>query len=96
MTQVLNVTLICDPLKGNLFSGADHSLGSARRHGIPDDDMLHAFRNAVRVFDVDEDLTMLVGPARDGTLLEVGVVTAVNIDGLLLIHAMPVRDKYLR
>ena len=42
-------------------------LESARKHGIPDDEMLHAYRHPIRVFDLD-DLTMLVGPdqARSG------------------------------
>ena len=35
-------------------------LGSARKHGVADDDMLHAYRNPIRVFEFDE-LTMLVG-----------------------------------
>ena len=37
-------------------------LESARKHGVHDDDTLHAYRNPVRVFALD-DLTMLVGPA---------------------------------
>jgi hypothetical protein len=43
--------------------------------------MLHALRNAVRVSEQDDDMTMLVGPARDGALLEVGVVVAADFDG---------------
>ena len=35
----------------------------ARKHGISDDDMLHAVRTATRKIDMDEDLTMLIGPA---------------------------------
>ena len=36
-------------------------LASARKHQIADDDMLHAYRNPIRVFALD-DLTMLIGP----------------------------------
>ena len=36
-------------------------LASARRHGLRDDNVLHAYRNPIRVFEVD-DLTMLIGP----------------------------------
>lgn len=43
----------------------------ARRHGVEDDDIWHAIRSAVRKIDMDEDLTMLIGPARDGTPLEI-------------------------
>ena len=45
-------------------------LASAREHGIHDDDILHAYGNPTRVFDLD-DLPMLIGAARDGALLEV-------------------------
>ena len=46
----------------------------ARRHGVDDDDIWHAVRNATRRIEMDEDLTMLIGPARNGTPLEVGVL----------------------
>src|SRR5438034_9292013 len=46
---------------------------SARKHGVVDDDMRHVLRNPVQVAELDDDLTMFTGPARDGTLLEVGV-----------------------
>ena len=68
-------------------------LASARKHGINDDEMLHAYRNPVRVFDVD-DLTMLVGPDPSGRLLEIGVATAEGID--FIIHAMLARPRFLR
>ena len=35
-------------------------VASARKHGVPDEDMLHAYRNPIRVFELD-DLVMLVG-----------------------------------
>jgi dienelactone hydrolase len=44
-------------------------LASARKHGVADDDILHAYRNPIRVFDFDE-LTMLVGADAAGRLLE--------------------------
>ena len=50
-------------------------LASARKHGISDDDMLHAYRNPIRVFDID-DLTMLIGPDASARLLEIGVARA--------------------
>jgi hypothetical protein len=68
-------------------------LASARKHGISDDDMLHAYRNPVRVFELD-DLTMLVGADRAGRMLEVGVATAEGVD--FIIHAMAARTKFLR
>jgi hypothetical protein len=68
-------------------------LGSARKHGVHDDDMLHAYRNPIRAFDLD-DLTMLIGPDMAARLLEVGVAKAEGLD--FIVHAMPARDKFLR
>jgi hypothetical protein len=66
---------------------------SARKHGITDDDMRHALRNPVGVADLDDDLTMFIGPARDGTLLEVGV--ADSDAGPVIVHAMRARPRFL-
>jgi hypothetical protein len=67
-------------------------LASARKHGVEDDDMLHAYRNPIRVFDL-EDLTMLIGPDRAARLLEIGVAHAQSID--FVVHAMPARPRFL-
>jgi hypothetical protein len=70
---------------------------SARKHGVPDEDMLHALRNHIydRAVD-DEGMTMLIGPARDGELIEVGVVDAVDFEGIVIAHAFrPARPKFL-
>jgi hypothetical protein len=50
-------------------------VASARRHGITDSDMLHAYRHPIRVFDLD-DLDMLVGADTAGRMLEIGVASA--------------------
>lgn len=67
-------------------------LGSARRHGVSDRDMLHAYWNPIRVFDVD-DLTMLIGPGEAAGLLEIGVAEAEGIE--FIVHAMRARSKFL-
>jgi hypothetical protein len=67
-------------------------LASARKHGVEDDDILHAYRNPIRVFDLD-DLTMLIGPDRAARLLEVGIAHADSID--FVVHAMPARPRFL-
>jgi len=54
--------------------------------------MLHAYRNPVRVFDV-EGLTMLVGPDQSARLLEIGVAQAEGID--FIVHAMPARPRFM-
>lgn len=68
---------------------------SARRHGITDDDMLHAYRNPIRVLE-GQDLTVYVGADWSGRLLEVGVVTDEAADIDAIVHAMPVRRSFLR
>ncbi len=67
-------------------------LESARKHGIQDENMFHAYRNPIRVFDID-DLTMLIGPDPSGQLLEIGVAEAEGIH--FIIHAMVARPKFL-
>ena len=68
-------------------------VASARKHGISDNDMLHAYRNPIRVFQVD-DLVMLIGGDESGRMLEVGVVAGEGIE--FIIHAMPARENFLR
>lgn len=66
---------------------------SARKHGVADEDMLHALRNPIRVDYLDEGRTMFIGPRRDGNRqLEVGVADG---DPPVIIHADRARAKYL-
>jgi len=67
-------------------------LASARKHGVTDDDMLHAYRNPIRVFDLD-GLTMLIGSDTAARMLEIGVSTAEGIE--FIVHAMPARNRFL-
>jgi hypothetical protein len=69
-------------------------LWTANRHGINDSDIRHAIRNAVRVVEQDDGMTMYIGPARSGSVLEVGVVE--KYGARTIVHAMPARRKYLR
>lgn len=57
--------------------------------------MRHGIRNAVRRVVMDEDLTMLIGPATDGTLLEIGILD-IEGDDPVVIHAMVLRPKFYR
>ena len=66
---------------------------SARKHEIADKDIWHAIRNAIRLFANDDEVTILVGPARDGALLEIGVLDF-DGDDPLVVHALPLRPKY--
>lgn len=67
----------------------------ARKHGITDPDIWHALRYVIRRVAMNEDLTMLIGPATGATLLEIGVL---GLDGEdpVVIHAMALRPKFLR
>ncbi|MDP9022013.1 MAG: hypothetical protein M3N57_04775 [Actinomycetota bacterium] len=67
----------------------------ARKHGVSDADIWHAVRNAVRWVGMDDDLTMLIGPATDGALLEIGVLD-IDGDDPVVIHAMSLRRKFYR
>lgn len=72
-------------------------LGSARRHGVAHKDILHAIDHALAIEDAgnEPDRWLVLGPDRAGNLLEVVVlITAEAIQ--LVIHAMPMRDKFRR
>lgn len=70
---------------------------SARRHGVADDDMLHAIEHALAVEDLAEDPNrwLVLGPDRAANLLEVIVLVTREGDELI-IHAMPLRPVYRR
>jgi hypothetical protein len=65
-----------------------------RKHGIDDKDILHAVRNRMFQAVGNDDLAMFIGPARNATLLEIGVL-APNSDDPVVIHADKARDKFL-
>jgi hypothetical protein len=67
---------------------------TARKHGIADEDMHHAVRNPIAQWQLDDDFTMRVGPARDGDLLEIGVL-GIDTDDPVMVHAMRARPQYL-
>jgi hypothetical protein len=70
---------------------------SARKHGVADEDILHAIDHALAFEDAgeDPDRWLLIGPDTTGNLLEV-VVMITNEGNQLAIHAMPMRDEYRR
>lgn len=69
-------------------------LQSAARHGVGEEDALHAWAFAVAAYHVADEMVMYIGPARTGDLLEVGVVEW--HDTLAIVHAMPAREKFRR
>ncbi len=69
-------------------------LRSAFRHGIDDEDIQQALRNALLVEEVDDNPTryLVLGPDRAGNPL--GLVGLDRPQGPAVIHAMPIRAKY--
>jgi hypothetical protein len=68
---------------------------SARRHGVADEDILHAIEQSLVVDDLgeDPDRWLVIGPDRAGNFLEVVVlITAENDE--VIVHAMPLRAVY--
>ena len=67
---------------------------SARNHGVTDEDMLHAYRNPIRLFELDEGFTMIIDADQTAIVLEVGVLQG----GItpVIVHAMRAREKLLR
>ncbi len=66
---------------------------SARKHGVAAADILHAVAHPLRTFTDQGDLSlvMVVGPARNGVILEVGLVD--DDTDLRVVHAQPARRK---
>ena len=67
---------------------------SARKHSVSDETILHAFNDPILVEDLNEGMTMFIGPDRAGNLYEIGVVD--TDEGPIVVHAMKARAKYLR
>lgn len=67
---------------------------SARKHGIPDEDIHHAVRMALRAISQDPDRILLIGPDRAGQLLEVVVLDP--DEDPVAIHAMHLRPQFHR
>jgi len=67
---------------------------SARKHGVSDEDIRHAYANPIRVFEFDDGFVMLIGANAAGVLHEIGIVEATT--GPVVVHAMGAREKFLR
>ncbi|MGH9227152.1 MAG: hypothetical protein ACRD07_00215 [Acidimicrobiales bacterium] len=66
---------------------------SAQRHGIADEDIVHAVEHALAVGEQDDGKVLYLGPDRAANLLE--VVAVARDDGSeVVIHAMRMRAKY--
>lgn len=67
---------------------------SALKHGVSEPDILHVYRNPVRVWDLGDGFTMMIGANAAAIIIEIGY-----IDGeaaVVIVHAMRAREKFLR
>jgi hypothetical protein len=75
--------------------GSDEPIiaASAYKHGVGADDILHAYRNPIRAWDLGEGLTMLIGANRAAVIFEIGYVEGDH--AVVIVHAMRARKKFL-
>jgi hypothetical protein len=67
---------------------------SALKHGLDEEEILHAYRNPVRIWDLGDGFTMILGPNAAAIFLEVGYVDGDS--AVVIVHAMRAREKFLR
>ena len=61
---------------------------------MAEDEILHAHRNPIRVWDLGDGFTMVIGATAAAIVLEVG-----HVEGdiaVVIVHAMRAREKFLR
>ncbi len=66
---------------------------TARKHGIDDDDILHAIEHALVVARLDDERLLHLGPDGAGNMLEV-ITLAIDEEIELVIHAMKMPPKF--
>lgn len=73
---------------------------SARRHGVPDEDIAHVVERPLAIFPITgshgDEAEMYVGFNRDATLVLEVLVLASDPDELVVVHADTARATYLR
>lgn len=76
--------------------GSDEPIiaASACKHGVDADDILHAYRNPIRAWDLGEGLTMVIGANQAGVIFEIGYVEGDQT--VVIVHAMRARKKFLK
>ncbi|NNN21981.1 MAG: hypothetical protein HKL80_08285 [Acidimicrobiales bacterium] len=68
-------------------------LESARKHGIKDEDIMHAVEKAIAVAELTDGAMLVIGPDRSANLLEIVIQKRKDAE-MLAIHAMGLRKKY--
>ncbi len=67
---------------------------SVHKHGLKPEDILHAYSNPIRVWDLGDGFMMMIGPNRAAIILEVGSIEGDTV--MVVVHAMVSRGKFLR
>lgn len=67
---------------------------SAKKHGISDENIRHAFHHFIRQVDETNEIEIVIGPDLYGNLMEIGYV--VKDTKVIIIHSMKARHKFLR
>jgi len=67
---------------------------SALKDELDEDAVLHAYRNQIRIWDLGDGFTMMIGANAAAVILEVGYVHGET--AVVIVHAMPAREKFLR
>lgn len=67
---------------------------SALKHGLDTTEILHAYRNPIRAWDMGDGFTMLIGANQAALVLEVGYIHGST--AVVIVHAMRAREKFLR
>jgi hypothetical protein len=67
---------------------------SALTHGVDERDIVHAYRNPIRIWDLGEAFTMMVGASAAGIFLELGYIQGGR--AVVVVHPMRAREKFLR
>lgn len=65
-----------------------------KRGGVAEEEIVRAYRNPVRVWDLGDGFIMVVGPNQAAIFLEVGYVEGEQAH--VIVHAMRAREKFLR
>ena len=58
------------------------------------DEILHAYRNPIRAWDMGDGFTMIIGANHAALILEVGYIQGNT--AVVIVQAMRAREKFLR
>ena len=69
---------------------------SARKHGVSDEDILHAYRNPIVPVRREGDRKYILGTDLIGRPLEIVAVRSYRSDGRMVIHARRATKSFIR